>query len=113
MKTRFLILGAMVIMASCNTQPKADANRSSDSVKLITDTTGMAAYNAWKAQNELTTQNAKEQGEKPSSKTVNKTTSSTKTSTSTNSTNNSTSSSGTTQKKGWSKTAKGAVIGGV
>lgn len=112
MKIQSLILGITVMALSCNTQPKADKN-SSNSTKLATDTTGLADYQAWKAQNELTGQNTEAQEENKSSTTVKKSTSvkSENTSTSTTSTNNS--SSGTTQKKGWSKTAKGAVIGGV
>lgn len=111
MKVQILVLGAMVFIASCNSQPQAGTNRSSDSTKLNADTTGLAAYNAWKAQNELGVKNEEEhQNEKSTSKTTSNTThSSNKTSTS----NNSNSSTGTTQKKGWSKTAKGAVIGGV
>lgn len=115
MKIQSLILSIAVLALSCNTQPKAD-NNPTDSTKLATDTTGLADYQAWKAQNELTDQNAEEQQEnKSSSKTAKKSTSaqSENNSTSTTSTNNSSSGSGTTQKKGWSKTAKGAVIGGV
>lgn len=111
MKTQFLILSAVIIITSCNTQPKADGNRSSDSTNLSADTTGMAEFNAWKAQNEIGTQNPEEQkGDKSSSGTTNKTTTVSKSS---SSNNNATTASGTTHKKGWSKTAKGAVIGGV
>jgi outer membrane protein with glycine zipper len=115
MKIQSIILSIAVLALSCNTQPKADNNHS-DSTKLNTDTTGLAAYQAWKAQNELTEQNSEEQQEnKTSSKTMEKSTSSKSDNTSASNTSTSTgsSSSGTTEKKGWSKTAKGAVIGGV
>jgi uncharacterized protein YcfJ len=109
MKIQFLILGAVVVMASCNTKPQSGDNKNIDSTSLAADTTGLAAFQAMKAQNELGIKNdEKQQEEKSSSKTVKKTTSGT----SSSSNNNSTSTS-STQKKGWSKTAKGAVIGGV
>jgi hypothetical protein len=113
MKIQSLISVIAVLALSCNTQPKADNNHT-DSANLVTDTTGLAEYQAWKAQNELSNQNTEEQQEdQSSSKTMRKSTSvkSENTSASNTSTNNS--SSGATQKKGWSKTAKGAVIGGV
>ena len=115
MKTRFLIVGAIVVMASCNTQPQADKTISTDSTKIVADTTGLAEFQTMKAQNELGVQNSDEKLENnSSSKTVKKTTSVSNHSSSSNTSNsNSTSSSGSTQKKGWSKTAKGAVIGGV
>lgn len=103
MKIYFLILGAVLVITSCNTKPQSGDNKNADSTTLTADTTGLAEFQAMKAQNELGIKN--EQEEK-SSKTVKGTTStSNNTSTST--------SSGTAQKKGWSKTAKGAVIGGV
>ena len=112
MKVQSIILGIAVLVISCNTQPKADNNRS-DSTKLVTDTTGLADYQAWKAQNELADQNTKEQQEnKSTSKTVKKSTSVKSENASASTTSTGDSSSGTTQKKGWSKTAKGAVVGG-
>lgn len=111
MKVQTLVLGAMIFIASCNTHPQADGNRSSDSTKLNADTTGLAAYNAWKAQNELGVKNEEvHQSEKSDSKSATNTNHS---SSNKSASNNSTASTGTTQKKGWSKTAKGAVIGGV
>jgi hypothetical protein len=113
MKIQSLILGIAVLVISCNTEPKADNNRS-DSTKLATDTTGLADYQAWKAQNELADQNTKEQQENKSfSKTVKKSTSVKSENASASTTSTGDSSSGTAQKKGWSKTAKGAVVGGV
>lgn len=104
MKASSLILGTMIFFAACNTQPQA-GNSPSDSTKLNADTTGLAEFQTTKAQNELGIQNKKES----SPNTVTKTTAHSNQT----STNSSTSSTGTTQKKGWSKTAKGAVIGGV
>ena len=119
MKFQFLILGAIVFVASCNTQPQAGNNRSSDSTKSNADTTGLAEFQAMKAQNELGAKNEEEhQNGKSTSKSVNNTTHSSTHTTATNgsstsSNSGSTSSTGTPEKKGWSKTAKGAVIGGV
>jgi hypothetical protein len=115
MKILSIVLIITVLAISCNTQPKAD-NKNSDSTEMNTDTTGLAAYQAWKAQNELSDQNTEEQREqdnKASSTTVKKSTSAKSESTSASNTSTGSSSSGTTEKKGWSKTAKGAVIGGV
>lgn len=113
MKIRSLILGIAVLAASCNTQPKAN-NIHSDSAKLVTDTTGLADYQAWKAQNELTNQNTEEQQKQENkASSVKKSTSVKSENTSSSNTSTSNSSSGTAQKKGWSKTTKGAVIGGV
>lgn len=107
MKFHSLILAAIVFAASCNTQPK-----SGDASSTAADTTGLAEYQAMKAQNELGITSGDEQKDKKSSsKTVAKTTSVSNNKSASD--NNSTSSPGTTQKKGWSKTAKGAVIGGV
>jgi uncharacterized protein YcfJ len=108
MKIQLLILGAIVVMASCNTKPQPGDNKNADSTGLAADTTGLAAFQAMKAQNELGIKNdEKQQEEKSSSKTVKKATSTT------SSSNNNSTSTSSTQKKGWSKTAKGAVIGGV
>ena len=111
MKVQTLVLGTMIFAASCNTQPK-NANSSSDSTKLSADTTGLAAFQAMKAQNELGEQNNTGNKEEKPAGTVSKS-STHHASQTTNSGNNSTAATGSTQKKGWSKTAKGAVIGGV
>lgn len=109
----FLICGAFLV-ASCS-------NNSSDSAKNMegTDTTGMAAFKAWKEQQRIDSVNrvvrdsieeaalaAKKQSKhNPShNNSVANSSSGTMTSESDNSAKT---------KKGWSKTAKGAVIGGV
>lgn len=116
MKIQIIIFGVMVLVSSCNTNPKPDESKT-DSSKIAADTTGLAAFQAMKAQNEL---GIKEEAEQPnetsSSKTIKKSAgnSSSTTSSSANSNDQSGNTSATgTEKKGWSKTAKGAVIGGV
>jgi hypothetical protein len=112
MKIQSLILSSAILAVSCNSQPKADISRS-DSTNLNADTIGLAAYQQWKAQNELTGQNTQELKEnKSSSKTIQEKNSD-KTGNTSPTTTTGNSSSGTSEKNGWSKTAKGAVIGGV
>lgn len=123
MKIQAIILSALVFVAACNTKPGADASRT-DSATVPADTTGLAAFQAMKAQNELGVKPEEaKQTENASPKTVKKTSSSSSSS-STSSSNHEASGTSThsssgnstaqgTQKKGWSKTAKGAVIGGV
>lgn len=111
-----VIFFALVVFSSCNTSPKTPANNQlSDSLRFATDTTGLAEYQAWKAQNELG-ENTESSEAKPSA-TSKKTSSSSASSSSGNSAETGSgetqTGSGTTAKKGWSKTAKGAVIGGV
>jgi hypothetical protein len=132
-------------MAACNTMPeqKADAVQPTQQTLPQPDTTGMAAFNAWKAQNELASVNAYQQTQaapektktvvkyvpvkqattsKPVARTTSSTnsasTSETKSGSSTDNGNGTVSNgSGETaqveKKEGWSKAAKGAVIGGV
>lgn len=114
MKIQTIILGTIILITACNSKPQPSDNRT-DSTMISTDTTGLAAFQAMKAENELGIKN--EEGkpeEKTTSKTIKKTTSASSSS-SANTTNNnsSTSPSQAEEKKGWSKTAKGAVIGGV
>lgn len=114
MRFHFLILCATVLATSCNTAPEANNKSVTDSAKLAADTTGLAEFQAMKAQNELGIKNNEESQEKKSSSETVKKTASHSSSSSTNSSAASTgTSSQTAQKKGWSKTAKGAVIGGV
>ena len=102
-----LITVAAVMATSCNTSPKTD-----DATKVVSapDTVGYGQFQQWKAQNELVTS------------TNNQTAQPTKTivkyvpakSTSSGSMNSSSSNTAkAAEKKGWSKAAKGAVIGGV
>ena len=148
MKKLLPILGFTFLMAACNTTPelKNDAVQPAQQVLSQPDTIGMAAFNAWKAQNELASTNAYQAQqtqalpektrtivkyvpvEKPAKATPatssnTQTTSSSSTSTEQSSGNsaeagtgagNGTAETPTVEKKeGWSKAAKGAVIGGV
>jgi hypothetical protein len=140
---KFLPFLSIVVLAACNQVPVSDKSDSS-SVQPQTsqqDTTGLAAYQAWKAQNELGTsyaqpvaQPAPAPAPKPIVKTVYvkqkpqpapvKQTESTQTSSSSSNGDVAGTGSGTatsdsqgeakaSEKKGISKAAKGAVIGGV
>ena len=149
MKKLLPVLGFTFLMAACNTMPeqKADAVQSTQQTISQPDTTGMAAFNAWKAQNELASVNAYQQTQQTqsapektrtvvkyvpvkqstSSKPVSKTSSSSNSASSPepkSSESSAGSGSGSTdngsgetaqveKKEGWSKAAKGAVIGGV
>lgn len=144
MKKLLPILGITALTAvACNPLPnQTDSAQAVQQKVSQPDTTGMAAFNAWKAQNELASVNAYQQTqqEKPvpektrtivkyvpvktsQPKPVSHTSSSSSSSTSSEQTNSgSTASSGTAnsgtsqtaeKKEGWSKAAKGAVIGGV
>ena len=149
MKKLLPVLGFTLFMAACNTMPeqKADAVQSTQQTLSQPDTTGMAALNAWKAQNELASVNAYQQTQQTqsapektrtvvkyvpvkqstSSKPVSKTSSSSNSASSPEPKSSGSSAgsgsgsadngSGETaqveKKEGWSKAAKGAVIGGV
>lgn len=88
-----------------------------DSIQLATDTAGLAQFQQWKAQNELP-----EDQMQSAAVPVQRSTATRSTSTARRSTSGTSKSSGGTmsststtaaKKEGWSKTAKGAVIGGV
>jgi hypothetical protein len=153
MKKLLPILGVAILMTACNRLPeqKMDAVQSTQQNASQTDTIGMAAFNAWKAQNELASVNAYQQTQQQQalpektrtivkyvpvanttkSKPAASNTNSTPSSSSSSSTSTEPSSSGTSadagsgtgtgteetakaeKKEGWSKAAKGAVIGGV
>lgn len=145
MKRLLPILGITVLTAvACNPLPNQTGSAQTVQQTLSQpDTTGMAAFNAWKAQNELATVNAYQQQQEKATpektrtivkyvpvktsqpKAVSHTSSSNSSSSSTSSeqaNSGSTASSGTAnsgssqtaeKKEGWSKAAKGAVIGGV
>lgn len=143
MKKVLPILGIAVLMAACNTTPelKQDTAQAVQTTIAQPDTAGMAEFNAWKAQNELASVNAYKQAQQAQSAPAEKTRTIVKyvpvktapsKSVSHTSTSSSTASSGTSvdngsgsmsnessetaqveKKKGWSKAAKGAVIGGV
>jgi hypothetical protein len=149
MKKLLPVLGFTLLMAACNTMPeqKADVVQSTQQTLSQPDTTGMAAFNAWKAQNELASVNAYQQTQQTqsaaektrtvvkyvpvkqstTSKPVSKTSSSSNSASSpepkssessagsgSSSTDNGSGETAQVEKKeGWSKAAKGAVIGGV
>lgn len=127
MKHSLIVLSAITILSACNSGPKTPAQPTtyslSDSLKYVNDTTGLAAYQAWKAEHELG--NNKEQNaenvnpaavssaKESTHRTTTKSSGSHNTGTASSGTSSSGSSGSTQAKKGWSKTAKGAVIGGV
>jgi hypothetical protein len=151
MKKLLPALGFTFLMAACNTMPdqKANAVQSAQQTLSQPDTTGIAAFNAWKAQNELANINAYQQTQQTeekvapqktrtivkyvpvkqstSSKPVSQTSSSSNSASSSEQTNSGSSADKGTgsenggagetaqveKKEGWSKAAKGAVIGGV
>lgn len=107
------VLAIAVSMTACNTAP--DTATTQKAIQPTVDTTGLAAFQAWKAQNELvsTQQNTAMQ---PQTREVVKyyPVSSSRRSSSSGVSRSSSGSSGTAyRKKGWSSAAKGAVIGGV
>jgi outer membrane biogenesis lipoprotein LolB len=125
MKQLFSILTAAVVMTACNSNSKTNAENVSlaaykDSVRLAADTAGLAHYQAWKAQHELA--NASEYNSRyvtiaPAEKTARvsaarKTSKSKSVNYKSGSMNSeSANSAKASQKKGWSKAAKGAAIG--
>lgn len=144
MKKLLPVLGITILMAACNTNPEQTRTNSAQAVQqtiATPDTTGMAEFNAWKAQNELASLNAYKQTQQSSSAPAEKTRTivkyvpvakssqskpvshSSSSSSSANSGSSADSGSGSmsnetgetakAEKKGWSKAAKGAVIGGV
>jgi hypothetical protein len=119
MRIQAIILGAIVFVSACNTKPGTNDSKT-DSATVSTDTTGLAAFQAMKAENELGVKNdGSKEEEKSTTKTAKRTSSGTSSSSSSSndakgtSTSQGTGTSQGTEKKGWSKTAKGAVIGGV
>ena len=62
MKRILSTFSIVAVMVACNSAPKTDANALikayQDSVKFAADTAGLAQFQAWKAQNELTDPNA-------------------------------------------------------
>lgn len=123
MKKILSILSISVVMAACTSnQDKIAAENArlkayQDSINMVSDTAGLAEYQQWKAQNELGEQtNAAAAVPVQRSTAARKTTTTRKSSGTSSSGNSGTMSSTSTtaaKKEGWSKTAKGAVIGGV
>jgi len=113
------VFAIAVSMAACNTTP--DTSTTQKAIQPTVDTTGLAQFQAWKAQNELVSTQQNE-AMQPTSEVVKyyPASSARRTSGVSRSSGTSGSSSGssgtgttTTKKKGWSSAAKGAVIGGV
>lgn len=145
MKKLLPLLGISILMVACNTMPEQKTNAAQAVQQNLSqpDTTGMAAFNAWKAQNELATVNSYQQPQqtqapektrtivkyvpvkkatqsKPVSQSPSPSTSTEQTNSGSSASNGSgaanSESSETAKvekKEGWSKAAKGAVIGGV
>lgn len=112
MKRILPVFAIAVAMTACNTTPNTDTSQKA--IQPAADTTGLAQFQAWKAQNELvnTSTNTAQQ---PQTKTIVKyyPVSSARRSSSTVYRGTSTSSGTAYRKRGWSSAAKGAVIGGV
>lgn len=105
-----ILVAMMAIMASCGTK---QANVGDKSV-VITDTTGLAQFQAWKAQqNQLAyaAMNTPVRSAAVPSSSTKRTVKSTAGATKTGSMSTSTQYPAKTKPKGWSKAAKGAVIG--
>ena len=115
MKRIIPVFALAVAMTACNTTP--DTATTQKAIQPAVDTTGLAQFQAWKAQNELVNTEQNAAMAQPQTREVIKyyPVSSAKRSSSSSSRSSGSSSSGTTasRKKGWSSAAKGAVIGGV
>jgi len=111
------VFAIAVSMTACNTTP--DTSTTQKAIQPAVDTTGLAQFQAWKAQNELvnTQENTAMQPTRevvkyyPVSSARKSSGTSRSSGVSTSGTSGTASTS--TKKKGWSSAAKGAVIGGV
>ncbi len=116
----FIIAAVVVAIAACNSKPQTDANNGK--ILTYTDTTGLADFQKWKTQNELKdpTVYYNQGNEVATSKPVrtyvpmHKSSDIHRTVKSASGSMNSVAQypAKTTVKKGWSRKAKGAVIGG-
>jgi Glycine zipper len=104
---------AAVMAASCNSVPTTAGMSTTQTP--VADTAGLAQYKAWKAQNELAVVNQSTQTSStaPATRTVVKYVPVRSYSSSGSMSSSSSNTARASQKKGWSKSAKGAVIGGV
>jgi hypothetical protein len=102
---------AAVMAVSCKSN--TDTSATKPAIPAPTDTAGLAQFQQWKAQNELvsTGQYNAAAVTPPATKTIVKYVPVKSTTTTTTSTSSNTAKA--SEKKGWSKGAKGAVIGGV
>lgn len=101
-----LVVTAAVLMVACNRQPQT----AGQSV-IFADTTGLAEFQQWKAMNERLDPNMY-YGQQPVAAPVQQRTYARQTAARRSSGTMNTSNTSTARKKGWSKAAKGAVIGG-
>ena len=100
-----LIVTAAVLMVACNRQPQTAGQ-----TVIFADTTGLAEFQQWKAMNERLDPNMYyNQPAVAPQRTVARQTSNRRSS---NTGSMNTTTTNTAKKKGWSKAAKGAVIGG-
>lgn len=119
MKKMLSIVTIAAFAVACNTTPQtAGQTTSTPYAAPAPDTAGLAQFQQWKAQNELSTAaqynaNAPQPQTQTIVKYVPVKSSTRSTSRSSGGSMNSTSSNTARAKKGWSKAAKGAVIGGV
>jgi predicted small secreted protein len=107
------VFAIAVAMTACNTTP--DNGATQKAIQPTADTTGLAQFQAWKAQNELVSTQQNAAMAQPQTHEVVKYYPVSSARRSSSSSGGSTASTGTstTRKKGWSSAAKGAVIGGV
>lgn len=113
MKRLMIPVFAIVVgMTACNTTPDTTTQKA---IQPATDTTGLAEFQAWKAQNELvsTQQNTAMQPQTREIVRYYPVSSARRSTSSSGSRTSSSSGTASTRKKGWSSAAKGAVIGGV
>ena len=119
------VVSAFVLVTACNSKPQSGPENNNaklaDSIRFATDTAGLAEYQQWKAQNELGNKKTEEnqQSEATTSphtekqKISNNHSPAQQATAHDSGTMSSESGNSAKAKKGWSKTAKGAVIGGV
>lgn len=124
MKRILAIFSLAAVMVACNSDQEriaaenAKLQKYQDSLRLAADTAGLAEFQAWKAENELMMEDEQLNNTPPvvarsTQRSAARTSSARRTSSGTRSSGAVASSGTSTQKKGWSKAAKGAVIGGV
>ena len=117
----FILAGiAAVVLIACNSKPQTDVN--SGKVLTYTDTIGLADFQKWKAQNELKDptvyyNQGAEMGSGQPTRTIvkyvpHRSTTAHRSTYSSGSMNSVAQYPAKTMKKGWSRKAKGAVIGG-
>ena len=129
MKRILSIFGIAAVMAACTSTTDPRANETAalqaykDSIRLAADTAGLAEFQNWKAQSEIANMEEEQTTQQyvaaapvrrvssPSRRTSSRSSSVSNRTSSGSGT--STSSNTAMRKKGWSKAAKGAVIGGV